>query len=331
MRESEIQDLMRSLPALPAPQLVETHISWVILAGDFAWKIKKPLTFSFFDASTPELRQDLCRRELLLNQSLAASLYIGLEEIRSLGGSICFGGDSGEVIDVAVKMHRMKPGSQMDEMLIRGLVRPEHIKALALRLATFHKEAKISYDPVNLGSVRQTFNDLSSVGNYVAKWLGSGAQSTLKQAIAVSDNFLLRSGTQLQQRSLAGFQRLGHGDLHAGNVFFTPDPLIYDCIEFDDELRKADVLSELAFVCMELDFYQQPRLESIFLRYYLSSFPCMGEEDTDIFRYYKLCRANVRAKVKLLRHQQHQKAEDLAAAAHYFALMQTYVQQLQPA
>lgn len=331
MREAEIQELMRSLRSLPEPQLVETHISWVVLAGNFAWKIKKPLTFSFFDASTPELREELCRRELLLNQPLAASLYIGLEEIRKVGDSICFGGDSGEVIDVAVKMHRMKPGSQMDEMLLQGLVTPAHIKALALTLAAFHKEAKISYDPVSLGSIRQTFNDLSSVSAYVAKWLGAGAQSTLKQAIAVSDNFLLRSGTHLQQRCLAGFQRMGHGDLHAGNVFFTPVPVVYDCIEFNDELRKADVLSELAFICMELDFYQQPLLESIFLRYYLSSFPCMGEGDTNVFRYYKLCRANVRAKVKLLRHQQNQKKEDLAAAARYLDLMETYVQQLQPA
>lgn len=310
--------------------LIETHISWLILTPAFVYKIKKPVKFSFLDFSTPEQRAFYCRKELHLNQRLAPDMYlqvlpIGLAE----DGQPMIGVQTEHPIDMAVCMKRMDGSRQMDKLLLENRVTAADMEALAGVLARFHQSVLIPADQVlyHAGDNRTDFDDLFQLEDICREVFGEKTATVLADWRKKTDSLLDQYEPRLHARAQGGFWVDGHGDLHGRNIFLLPEgPLVFDCIEFNPHFRKLDVLSELAFLCMELEAGGNLELAAVFLEKYCRIWDCMpSAEDQILFRYFKAYRANVRLKVTLLAWQQHRLAEQETTAKRYWDLLGQYL------
>ena len=326
MTASEINELINrgKLKGIgPDAQLVETHISWVILGQEFAFKIKKPIWYSFLDFSTLEKRKLYCDREVELNSRLAGDVYLDVLPVRKNSNSLYIGIGEGEVIDYAVRMRRLDSRKQMDILLKENKVDKSDISNLAAHIASFHQRTAIIYEKDVL-DVRWKFSDLDVEKTYLENVLGNNSYNLITEAIRKSEEFIKAHADMINSRLLAGYFRDCHGDLHTRNIFLLPEPLIFDCIEFNDDYRQIDVLNEVAFLCMDLDAFARQDLSEFFIRTYNTQFPTMRtQEDENLFLYYKAYRANVRAKVNSLR------AKDAADAAQKKLCLQEVSRYLQ--
>ncbi len=312
--------------------LVETHISWVILCDNFVYKIKKPLHYSFLDFSSLSLRKHFCEQEVILNRRFSKNLYLEVLPVSFLEGYYYIGYDKGKVIDYAVKMRKLNPEKQMDYLLSKNRVKPIDIKNLAKEVATFHQTAQITGLKVDI-DLRQKFNDLENEKDFLSKNLDIDAGRVIEKAIKRSDSFLDQITPLLKERLSQGFFRDCHGDLHTRNIFLLPAPQLFDCIEFNDEYRKIDVLNEVAFLCMDLDALQRKDLSTLFMDHYNSLFPVMrNKTEYQLFLYYKSYRANIRAKVNSLRASgstdENSKSRALTEVKKYLSLMANYLDEL---
>jgi len=307
MTGEEIKSIIaaRACPGREAGKLTETHISWVILTKHFAFKIKKPVSYSFLDFSSLAKRRYFCIRELQLNARLAKDIYLDVLPVRNLNGKISIGGESGKIIDYAVRMKRLPRSREMDKLLEAGKVNARHIIAIAEMLARFHRQAEIIKKPFDSDKLKNLFNDISGVSDFIEAKIKKGGGKIIEEAIRQSDSFLSRYQSRFQQRANDGFIRDCHGDLHSGNIFLCRQPVIFDCLEFNDAFRQIDVLNEIAFFCMDLEDYGRKDLSRIFVERYNKLFPVIrNKHDEALFRYYKLYRANVRTKVNALKAMQ---------------------------
>jgi aminoglycoside phosphotransferase family enzyme len=309
-------------------KLVETHISWVILSGEFAFKIKKPLKLSFLDFSTLALRKKFCYRELELN-SRFSNIYCGVFPIEKKGDKWRIGENGGETVDFAVQMKLMDNELRMDELLSEDKVQNDQIVSLAKQVARFHQEAPVISDRFELKEAKALFNDMGNACAAVKNLMGTHRVDTVKEAIAWSDSFLSAHQTEFQRRVEQGFVRDVHGDLHSGNVFLTDPPVVFDCIEFNDKIRQIDVLYEVAFMCMDLEAFGKKDLSDLFLTTYQSATPdYYTSKDAMIFLYFKCLRANVRAKVTMLALEQAEDSKDkeelMSRIDKYLELMVNY-------
>lgn len=314
------------------PQLVETHISWVVLCGRFAYKIKRPVKFSFLDFSTSEKRKFYCERELTLNRRLSVDMYLDVLPVRESAVSYFIGGTEGTVIDHAVQMRRYNKNREMDLMLVRNAVGPEDIISLADKIAKFHRETTVIYSGEML-DVQKEFNDLEGQITFLSSVLQGHPDQLIREALGRANQFMALHEALLTRRKTAGFFRDGHGDLHTGNIFLLPEPQPFDCIEFNDTLRRDDVLNEVAFLCMDLEAFGRDDLADLFLARYNKAFPVMfDEEDRKLFNYYKSYRANVRAKVNSIRAcnaaNETERKDCLGRAWKYLLLMQGFIRNL---
>lgn len=309
---------------------VETHISWVLLTDQFAYKIKKPLQFSFLDFSTLEQRKFFCEREIELNSRLTFGVYLEVLPIYQHNASLYIGNrPNGEIVDYTVKMKRLNSIRQMDKLLKNNQVEPFQIEQLATQLAAFHTETNIIRASFDLNELDTKFADLLDIKDFVDKEWGNQAKKHLENIVIQSTQFLQQHADRFRERNERGFVIDGHGDLHSGNIFLLDEPVIFDCIEFNDHFRHVDMLDEIAFLCMDLDFYDREDFAELFLGNYLDQIQCIeNEADWQIFHYYKLYRANVRLKVTCLRIMQENYSEDIAQkiadAKKYFQLLKLY-------
>lgn len=315
-------------------QLAETHISWVILTRYFAFKIKKPVLFSFLDFSTPEKRRYFCERELQLNSRLAKDVYLRMLPVKKHESKISIGGRAGKIIDYAVQMKRLRQSLAMDKLLEAGKVKAHDVIAIAEMLAPFHRQSEVIRTPFDCGKLQALFNDIGSVTKFIETNICHSGSKIIQKAIEASDAFLLRHRAAFQQRTKDGFIRDCHGDLHSGNIFLYKKPVIFDCLEFNDAFRQIDVLNEIAFFCMDLEDYRRNDLSELFIRRYNKLFPVVrNESDEALFRYYKLYRANIRTKVNALKAMQAANEVKLkkrtAYAIGYLKLMKKYLKELQ--
>lgn len=311
------------------PDLIETHISWVILSKQFVYKIKKPIRYSFLDFSTMEKRKYYCEREIELNKRLTDDIYLDVQPIKEKSGSIFIGNDEGEIIDYTVRMKKVDKNLQMDLLLQKNKVAHADIQNLARKIADFHKKAEVIYQ-TDLQDIQNKYNDLGTEMDFLSQHLNSESSRIIKSAISFSDHFIQHNISLLAGRQKAGYFRDCHGDLHCRNIFLLPDPQPFDCIEFNDDYRRIDVLNEVAFLCMDLDAFGRQDLSELFLGYYNNFFPAMNtEEDRKLFIYYKSYRANVRAKVNSLRARNAPNDQGkmliLAEVEKYLRLMDSYI------
>lgn len=334
MTQAQVEQLAQSQQAKggsTAVQLIETHISWLLLGPEHVLKIKKPVKFSFLDFSSLAKRKFYCQEEVRLNRRLSRSMYLGVIPVRSYAGKILAGDNDGKIIDYAVLMRRMDERKQMDLLLRKGQVSTEHMDLLADQLAKFHLKAKQIKTPLELEQMQADFADILKLKPQIESLLGTKAVVSLESIVGSALAFLEEQAFQLYVRKMQGWTIDGHGDLHSKNIFLLASPVIFDCIEFGDHFREVDVLDELAFLCMDLNFHHRQDLEERFLAAYLRRNPCMsGEIDRQLFLYYKLYRANVRMKVAVLEVKPGEPVIQAKSdqVQRYFELMQTYQQQL---
>lgn len=311
--------------------LEETHISWIVLTRRFAFKIKKPLKFSFLDYSSLAKRKKFCKKELALNRRFS-DIYLSVVPIRFQHGVWRLGRGPGKIVDYAVQMKRMDSSRRMDLVLQARKVTPANIMALSKSISSFHERARIIDAPFNLEFSRKAFNDIRVIRSFVSKAFPEKYSSLVNRSIVWSDKFLRRHKERFQRRVLAGFKRDVHGDLHSGNIFLYQHPVIFDCIEFNDTYRQIDVLDEIAFFCMDLEALSQKRLSEKFMNEYSRRLSCFQQaEDKRIFNYFKCYRANVRAKVHALAAKQER--DPILFSNHarwvrkYLRLMAVYMRQ----
>jgi len=317
-------------PGIQSPaSLVETHISWVILSPEFAFKIKKPIQLHFLDFSTLEKRRLYCTEELRLNQRLAPDMYLAVRAIFN-GPEGPFVGTSdhpADVIDYVVQMRRQDNAVQMDACIKERTITTNQMQALAAVIAPFHLNHRIQAPKAP--TLLEDFEDLFTLRDNFKNIVGKIALlefDGLPESIAF---FLKKHALRLQERADLKFWVDGHGDLHTRNIFLTQPPLVFDCVEFNPHFRQLDILNELAFLCMELEFYQQPALAEAFLNAYQTYWSIMPQpEDQLLFTYFKAYRANVRLKVTLLELEMRPSEILVEVAKKYWSLMAAYCRRL---
>ena len=316
-------------------EIIETHISWVLLGQHFAYKIKKPVKLPFLDFSSLTDRKIFCDRELRLNRRLAPQVYLSVKPVFFKGGTYFFGKQNDleikteEIIDYAVEMQRLDTQLEMIHQLAAGRVGKKEIEKLANVLANFHRQAKVMDQGETADQLIPLFNDIRSEEPDIEKLLGQEWYERVETLIRKADDFLAQNDSLFQERIKKGFVRDCHGDLHCGNIFMYPEPIIFDCIEFSDAFRQIDLLHELAFLCMDLEARGFPRLATHFLNCWLQAFePPKGFFDAGIFAFYKCYMANVRAKVSAMGRG---KGNDVVLADQvkgYLVLMEKYVKEM---
>ena len=240
--------------APPSVELRETHISWVFLAGGLAYKVKKPVVFPFLDYGTRERRHQMCREELRLNRRLAPRIYLRVVGIaRDEDRYTLTGEDDPAALEHAVEMRRVEESRSLPAVAGREELEPAHVEALARRLARFHAEAPVApADRRDVGILVATLEEnLSTLSTAGAGLLGG---DRIRAAERFTDAFLAARREQLEARARRGLVRDCHGDLRAEHVILpAQDPLyVYDCIEFNPELRQIDVAADFAFLVMDL-------------------------------------------------------------------------------
>ncbi|MBK7476523.1 MAG: hypothetical protein IPI11_11125 [Haliscomenobacter sp.] len=244
--------------------LEETHISWVVLTDTRAYKIKKPVRFSFADFSALAQRHFFCDRELMLNRRLTQDMYLSVLPVLRTGNRFSIGKGNGEIIDYAVCMVRLDSARQMNLLLEKNEVTPAHMAQLAGILAAFHQKAQRVELPFDLEEKIRLFDDLRSVAGFLELHLGKTAREKVEEALTSAPSMLQRVFPRIKERIQLGFRIDGHGDLHSKNIFLLKEPVIFDCIEFNDSFRQIDLLDEIAFLCMDLEHYGKPDLAACF-------------------------------------------------------------------
>lgn len=286
-------DLVDALARRLGARVIETHISWVLLAERFAYKLKKPVRLPFLDYSTPERRLHFCEEEVRLNRRLAPSLYLGVSRITGTVEAPGLDG-SGATLDYAVRMRRFPDGALFSERALAGTLGPGEVDRLAQRLAGFHLAAASVTQPA-AGAVlaRRALAALEGCAGLLAPGEASDLRAWItEQAALVAPLW--------QARRAAGHTRECHGDLHLANILEVDgDIAAFDCIEFDDALRCIDVVEDAAFTQMDLAARAAPGLASRFINAWLEH---TGEyEGVAGLRLCLVYRALVRAMVANLR------------------------------
>ena len=333
MTSEQIQQFLQTgcFPGRKLPvELTETHISWVLLTPDFAFKIKKPVDFGFLDFSTFERRKHYCQEELRLNQRLAPEVYLAVLPISEEDGQLCIGAENPvQVLDYAIQMRRLDNRYEMDRLLLKNAVTAGDMAPLAVLLANFHQQHQLRDGAAYHAEDNEIdFADLFGIENILRDCLGEDHALKLQEMKAKIHDFLKVHGPRIAERVKEGFFVEGHGDLHTRNIFLLPEgPLVFDCLEFNKHFRQLDVLNELAFLCMDMEYYGRTDLSAAFWEAYCRQWQVApNPEDLLLFEYFKAYRANVRLKVTLLQWTQHPQDAQLAAmAGKYWDLLMGYI------
>lgn len=307
----------------------ETHISWIIFSKNHVIKIKKPVMLSFLDFSSLEKRKYFCHRELILNQRFS-NIYLEVLPVINYTDRWSLGSGEGKIADYAVLMERMDSSKRMDKMLAENRVQMKDMEALAQEVAAFHQQAEVIDLPFDLEQANELFQDLEQVAPLIEKHLGRDQKKLILRSIEWSNQFLNQYAGRIQERHKSGFVRDLHGDLHGGNIFLYPKPVLFDCIEFNDAYRQIDVLYEIAFLCMELEAGGYQDLSGHFFMQYSQLISCIEtQEDKALYQYYKCLRANIRAKVLAIQEKKspHRKIQNahLGAIQKYLGMMEKYI------
>lgn len=295
-------------------RLVETHISWVFLTGEYVYKVKKPVDLGFLDFSTLELRRHFCEEELRLNRRFVPELYLDVVEIRGSADVPVVGGE-GELLDYAVRMRQFDPTHELDRELERGKLGLKDMDALARSVAAIHMAAAHAAPDSPWGTREHVMGPVEA--NFAAVRTAPEPEQW-RQRI---DNLRAHAHRECERlagcmadRRAQGFIRECHGDLHLSNLVRLDQGIrAFDCIEFSSELRWIDVMSDLAFLIMDLQVRERDDLAFRFANDY---FEITGDyQGIRMLDFYLEYRSMVRAKVAALRLQDAALSEEARAEA----------------
>ena len=232
---------------------IETHASHVFLAGDRAYKLKKPVTFTFLDFSTPEKRKAACEHEVDLNRRTAPDIYLGVKAVRRADGELKLGGEEGEAVDWLVEMKRFGSEGLLATLADKGELKLPLVERLAADIAAFHRKAEVR---PGFGGADSFLKIVEGSEEDMKPCLGKVLDADKARAVTEASKALIETHRALlDRRRDEGHVRHCHGDLHLGNVTVMDGrPLIFDCVEFNDHIARIDVFYDLAFLLMDIAF-----------------------------------------------------------------------------
>ncbi|GMR05266.1 MAG: bifunctional aminoglycoside phosphotransferase/ATP-binding protein [Thermodesulfobacteriota bacterium] len=290
-------------------ELIQTHISYILLTPSFAYKIKKPVDFGFLDFTTLDRRLRMCAEEVRLNSRLAPAVYIGVVKITGSGGEFFMEGE-GEAAEYAVKMRRLPAEGMLDKQLASGRAGKAAIVRIAGVIASFHAKAARSARISAFGSPEAIGANAAENFAQTLPFIGKGKGKTIsaplhKKIKTFSDGFLKENEALFLERVEEGFIRDCHGDLHCEHISVGDGGdggdgdngvEIIDCIEFNERFRFSDTISDAAFLSMDLDFRGRHDLSLAFDEAYITASGDLGGRR--LLDFYRCYRAYVRGKVE---------------------------------
>ena len=279
-------------------RLLQTHISFVVLAGEYVYKWKKPVNLGFLDFSTLGERKYFCEQELILNRRLCPEVYLNVVHIARQGHSFCLNG-TGEVVEYGVRMARLPEDRMMDKVVERRQLCESDIDRIIARLVPFYQGAVKSDAVKKFGSAKAVAANVLENLIQVEPLIDNDilGREQFERIRDFSASFLKREDL-FELRMDDGRVCDCHGDLHCGNICLTDTVCIFDCIEFSDRLRCGDVAADVAFLAMDLDLHGQVKLSGYFIERFIDR-----SEDPGLLTmldFYKCYRACVRGKINLL-------------------------------
>jgi len=301
-------------------ELVETHISWVFLAGDRVYKVKKPVDFGFLDFTTRERRRHFCEEEVRLNRRLSHDVYLGVVDLRE--GRCPFTGP-GPIVEAAVAMRRLPHDRMLDVLVHNRAAAPEVLDDIGRVIAAFHAQAATGGEIDDLGGpdvVRANWDEnFAQTAALPPEVLPETWRRTLREWV---DAFVTREAPRFAARVAEGRSRDCHGDLQAQHICCTDRIQIFDCIEFNHRFRYGDTAAEIAFLAMDLERLGRRDLALRFLNTYFEESGDYGA--VALLDFYRAYRAFVRGKVHGF---QVRARPEIAATAHdFFTLALGYVE-----
>jgi hypothetical protein len=312
-------------------EMVQTHISVVLLGRRHALKLKKPVDFGFLDYSTLEKRRRACEAEVSLNRRLCPGIYLKVQPVVEAEGRPQLA-DTGHVVDYGVLMKRLPGDCMLDRMVARNDVTEKMIDRVAERLVAFHRDARRGPDVDRFGSPetvrRNWYENFTQTAPYVDRTITASEFGLIRSFVT---DWLDGNEQLLRKRVRGRLTCDGHGDLRSESICITDGICIFDCIEFSERFRCGDVASEVAFLAMDLDARGRPDLG-----YYFSECYESRTSDAELFSllpFYRCYRAFVRGKVLSFRLDQPefneaQQRDAVMRARNYFSLARRYASRL---
>jgi len=328
---STVKALLKSQAYPHKPQkieLVQTQMSFIFLTGEYVYKVKKPVNLGYLDYTTLEKRHFFCYQELELNRRLCPSAYLAVVPVIEVKGELRIESE-GKAIEYAVKMRQLPQDRMMDVLLPRSQVTREMVAKVAQKLVDFHQKAETNQEIDAFGRLDVIRHNCDENFAQTEKYIGLTIfRAKYERIKGYTDNFIENNADLFDKRVREGRIKDCHGDLHAAHVCFTDDICIYDCIEFNDRFRYSDVASEVAFLAMDLDHYQQAGLSRHLVNTYVGL--SHDEEILKLLDFYKCYRAYVRGKVESFKLDdryipEEEKERVLTTAQGYFQLAESYI------
>ena len=310
-------------------QVIQTHLSWVILTGPFIYKLKKPVSFGFQDFTTLDKRHYYCDLELILNQRYTQGLYERVVPITGTPEAPVLDGD-GEPFEYAVQMKQFQQSDLLSDVVSRDALSAQMIQSLAIQTAQFHQETMVCDERVAFGDPDVANGPVMDNFSVTKQHLTNQKDIESLDVISAHARTSFRRLQQVMAaRKSGGYVRACHGDMHLANAVLLPDgsATFFDCIEFNEGFRHTDVMSDIAFLIMDLQAHSRPDLASLFLNTYMEHTGDYG--GIAVLNHYCSYRAMVRAKIAVLASSQQtgdEREVSLVRFRRYRDLAATYFQ-----
>ena len=309
-------------------QVIQTHISYLFLAGAYVYKVKKAVDFGFLDFTTLQKRKFYCDEELRLNRRLAPDVYLDVAEISEDDGGNLLLGPGKCVVEYAVRMQLLPADRMLKALLAKGEVAPSVIEAIAGKVADFHRHAATggTIDLMGGGEIirRNHEENFAQMEQHVGATIQDDEYRFIK---SYAEEFLERQQELLAGRVQEHRIRECHGDLHLEHICLADDIIIFDCIEFNERFRYTDVAAEVAFLAMDLDYNGYPEHTRTFVNAYIRA---AGDPDISrLLNFYQCYYACVRGKINSFRTHDHaiqprEREDAWKTATRYFDLAYAY-------
>lgn len=322
-------------PVTEPIRFMQTHVSYVLLTGDYVYKLKKAVNFGFLDYSTLEKRHHFCQEEIRLNAKGAGSLYLGVVPLTQQGENFAIEGD-GETVEYAIKMRQFPQSALLSDQFENGLIDEAKIRQLATTIANFHKATPTDEHVRTFGTIPAIRQSIDENYDQTIDFVGGETVATpqtqqqFDETKAYTDNFFETQQALFQKRLDQDKIRACHGDLHLGNICEWENQIfLFDCIEFNEPFRFVDTMFDVAYIVMDLEVAGRSDLSNAFLNQYVEE---TGDyEGLEILPLYVSRQSYVRAKVTsfMLGDPSVSDADKKAGsekAAKYYRLAWSYVQ-----
>lgn len=311
-------------------QLIQTHISYVLIAGEFVYKFKKPMNFGFLDFSTLDKRAHYCLQEITLNRRLCPEIYLERVTVTRAPDGYALGGD-GDIVEYGVKMRRLEEKQMMGRVLAAGALTATHLDRIVDTLVPFYESAEVNDEIRSYGRTESVAVNVVENFEQTEAFVDGPALSREQfEQIKAYALAVLKQEERFDRRIADERIRDCHGDLYSANICLGDKVYIFDCIEFNDRFRYSDVAGDIGFLAMDLDFHGLDDLADHFVSCYVERSGDRGL--LDLIAFYKCYRAYVRGKINLFTAadagvEPATAADCTAQATRYFELAQRYARE----